>query len=127
MWVVYIVYIAITILVFIYGYYNGKNISINERKPCVETNIRSIENKLRIARKINENNNINNDITKTICNDNNRIYDHCTQSPYVDNTFLHLQSGNLADEVFPNLHHPGHPAKWSIVMSQVGVCVSMYF
>ena len=47
-----------------------------------------------------------------------KIYDHCMESPYTDNTFLHVGSGTIPQDVFNNLHHPASPAKSSYIYTQ---------
>ena len=49
----------------------------------------------------------------------NHVFDHCTQSPYdMSKMFLQLAPSTIPVDIFPQLHHPGTPAKWAFVMTQ---------
>ena len=49
----------------------------------------------------------------------NHVFDHCTASPYdMKKMFLQLAPATIPVDIFPQLHHPGTPAKWAFVMTQ---------
>ena len=114
--IIILVYVAITVAVFLFSYQVGKNQSIAELKPCPI-----------IASKI-----IKSDAIKAITEtafdmstlpqcpeEQEKIYNHCIESPYnSDRTFLHLAKGLIPDIVFPFLHHPGQAAMTSFVLTQ---------
>jgi len=57
--------------------------------------------------------------TASIGNTNHPVFDHCTQSPYdMSKMFLQLAPATIPVDIFPQLHHPGTPAKWAFVMTQ---------
>ena len=52
-------------------------------------------------------------------NINHQVFDHCTESPYdMKKMFLQLAPATIPVDIFPQLHHPGTPAKWAFVMTQ---------
>lgn len=114
-------YIVITALVFLYGFQIGKSKSVSEIKPCDVKAVPAVNSEIVM------------DLTGLpICPDNvedkqkvftvedkQKAFNHCVESPYnSDKTFLHLAAGTIPEDIFPNIHHPGSPAKWSFVMTQ---------
>lgn len=112
MWAFY--YVISTVLVFLFSYRLGHQQSLSEVKPCP---VKAVTVQYVHAEEAE----IAQDLSSLpLCPENEpRVYDHCLESPYTSETlFLHLARGTVPEDVFPSLHHPGSPAKWSFVMTQ---------
>jgi hypothetical protein len=47
-----------------------------------------------------------------------KIHNHCTASPYFSGgMYLNVAPSTIPEDIFPQLHHPGTPAKMSFVMA----------
>ena len=114
MWI--LLYAALTALVFLYSYQVGKSQSLSEVLPCPIKAAKIIRS-ANTAEGLGEDADMSN---LPLCPDDEpNIYNHCAQSPYnSDKTFLHLAKGSIPEDIFPFLHHPGAPSKWSFVMTQ---------
>jgi hypothetical protein len=105
---------ALTIIVFIYGYQVGKNQSLSEL--CTKRSSLPIDY---ISASTIKENSIS-ELNLPPCSKNeSHIYNHCLESSVnTDRMFLHIVPGTIPEDIFPELHHPGSPAKRSFVMSQ---------
>lgn len=114
MWILF--YAAVTALVFLYSYQVGKSQALSQLQPC-PIQPAGLIRAINTAQFRQEDADMSN---LPLCPDDEPlIYDHCMQSPYnSDKTFLHLAPGSIPDDIFPFLHHPGSPSKWSFVMTQ---------
>jgi len=96
-------------LSFYIGIEYGKRTSLAELKPC-KTHFPRFEVIETIDTGVNP-------ADLPHCN-GTKVYNHCIESPYSDNTFMHLAPGTIPETFFPNLHHPASPAKWSFIITQ---------
>lgn len=105
---------ALTIIVFIYGYQVGKNQSLSE--ACTKRS--SVPVDIISASMIKENLRSESNLPPCSKNESN-VYNHCLESSLnTDRMFIHSVPGTIPEDIFPELHHPGSPAKKSYVMSQ---------
>ena len=95
--VVIVCKIVLTILVFSIGYYYERRKSIDS--PCNIKQPKTIKKKSSNCFK-------------------SAVYDHCVRKYGLENTHLHMySSNNVAQELFPSLHHPTSPAKFAYILS----------
>lgn len=104
----------LTVLVFVYGYQLGKNQSLSGMCTKKSSNPESYIS----ASAIREN--LRSELNLPYCSKNDTIiYNHCFESSTnSDRMFLHLAPGTIPEDIFPELHHPGSPAKRTFVMTQ---------
>lgn len=105
---------ALTIIVFIYGYQVGKNQSLSEM--CTKRSSAPVAYNSALTSREN----LRSESSLPPCSANDtKVFNHCLESSTnTDRMFLHIVSGTIPEDIFPELHHPGSPAKMSFVMSQ---------
>ena len=108
--------IAVTTVVFLFGYYIGQIRAELALGPCPTKKSTHFKFSGLTSHKYN----VSEPENLQLCPINNsRIYDHCVESPYSsENMFLHSTTAKIPEDIFPEIHHPSSPSKRSFVMTQ---------